>query len=131
MRRILKILALITRDILSEVSYWFTINLRYMANIISIITPYIMYLLGQELAIQRGKFAVGGELFLPLVIALVVYYLRQIANRSNKGSAIPRPERRFTEVDDDGEVSIETDRTEELILYMADLEDWFERRHML
>lgn len=131
MRKVLKMLALITRDILSEISYWFAINLRYMANIISIVTPYIMYLMGQDLALQRGRFAVGGELFIPLVIALGVYYLRQIANRSNKGSAIPVPERRFTTVDAEGEVSIETDRTEELILYMADLEDWFERRHML
>ena len=37
----------------------------------------------------------------------------------------------FTEVDDYGEVSIPNNRIQELILYLADLEDWLERKGLL
>lgn len=132
MRKILKMLALITSALFEEVKYFLMINLRYFAGLIEVATPYIMYYIGQQMALDRGRFAVGGEIFIPIVIMFITYYFRQIANRSNKGGALPKPERRFTIVDPDtGEVNIETARTEELILYMADLEDWMERRKLL
>lgn len=132
MRRAGKMLWMVTQDIISEVVYFFAVNMRYFANLISTATPYVMYFIGQNVVLERGRFAVGGELFIPILIAVLVYYLRQIANRSGKGNSMPVPEKRFTEVDEStGEVTILTSRTEEMLLYMADLEDWFERRRML
>lgn len=132
MRRAGKMLWTVTQDIISEVIYFFAVNMRYFANLISTATPYVMYFIGQNVVLERGKFAIGGELFIPILIAVLVYYLRQIANRSGKGNSMPVPEKRFTEVDEStGEVTILTARTEEMLLYMADLEDWFERRRML
>lgn len=132
MRKAGKMLWTVTQDIISEVLYFFAVNMRYFANLISTVTPYAMYFIGQNIALTRGRFAVGGEIFIPILIAVVVYYLRQIANRSGKGNTIPVPEKRFTEVDEStGEVTILTSRTEEMLLYMADLEDWLERRRML
>lgn len=132
MRRAGKMLWMATQDIISEVVYFFAVNMRYFANLISTATPYVMYFIGQNVVLERGRFAVGGELFIPILIAVLVYYLRQIANRSGKGNSMPVPEKRFTEVDEaTGEVTILTSRTEEMLLYMADLEDWFERRRML
>lgn len=132
MRRAGKMLWMVTQDIVSEVVYFFAVNMRYFANLISTATPYVMYFIGQNIVLERGRFAVGGELFIPILIAVLVYYLRQIANRSGKGNSMPVPEKRFTEVDEStGEVTILTSRTEEMLLYMADLEDWFERRRIL
>lgn len=132
MRRAVKMLWMVTQDIISEFIYFFAVNMRYFANLFSAIAPYAMYFIGQNVVLERGHFAVGGEIFLPIWIAILVYYLRQIANRSGKGNSMPVPEKRFTEVDEStGEVTILTSRTEEMLLYMADLEDWFERRRML
>lgn len=114
-----------------EVVYFFAINMRYIANLISIAVPYGMYILGQYLALERGTFAVGGELFLPVVIALLVNGLRGIANKTNKGARIPKPDVRFTDVSEDGEVSVREERLPEMLLYMADLEDWMERKGWL
>lgn len=132
MHRLGKILWVVTQDIVSEVVYFFAVNMRYFANLISAATPYMMYFIGQNVVLKRGRFAVGRELFIPILIAVLVYYLRQIANRSGKGNSMPVPEKRFTEVDEStGEVTVLTARTEEMLLYVADLEDWFERRRML
>lgn len=131
MNKGIKMLWEITREIGYSVLYFIESNLRYVANLVDIGLPYGMYLLGQMVALERGRFAVGGEIFIPIVVCIVVYYMKEIANRCNKGKCIPIPRERFTEVDEDGEVSIDTSRTQELILYVADLEDWLERRGLL
>lgn len=131
MNKGIKMLWEITREIGCSVLYFIESNLGYVANLVDIGLPYGMYLLGQTMVLERGKFAVGGEIFIPIAVCIVVYYMKEIANRCNKGKRIPIPRERFTEVDEDGEVSIDINRTQELILYVADLEDWLERRGLL
>lgn len=126
-----KMLWEITKEVGYSILYFIESNLRYVAELVNIGLPYGMYLLGQMLVLERGKFAVGGEVFVPIIVCIVVYYMKEVANRCNKGKRIPIPRERFTEVDEDGEVSIDTSRTQELILYVADLEDWLERRGLL
>lgn len=131
MGKCMRMLWEITRGIGYSVLYFVESNLRYVAGLIDIGLPYGMYLLGQAMALERGEFAIGGEIFVPAIVCIVVYYIKEIANRCNKGKRIPVPRERFTEVDEDGEVSIENSRLQELILYVADLEDWLERRGLL
>lgn len=91
-----------------------------------------MWYIGADLYRQRGRFAVGGEIFIPVIIFMITYYIRQYANRIGKGEKIPIPERRFTEEGEEpGEYTVETQRIEELILYMTDLEDWLERKGLM
>lgn len=121
----------ITYEVFCTVRYFIKNNLTTFANILNLILPYIMYFCGQEYAISRGKISVGGEIFFPLLFIIIIFYLKSIANKLGKGITIPLPEKRFTHVDDYGEVSIENKRIQELILYLADLEDWLEKRGML
>ena len=86
-----------------------------------------MWYLGAYLYEERGEFAVGGELFVPLVVFLVIYFVGSFANHIGKGERIPVPEKRFTEVDD-GEVSVPVSRQDEMLFYLADLEDCLERK---
>ena len=107
-------------------------NLRNLALVLQVGLPYLMWYLGVYLYEERGEFAVGGEVFIPLVIFLVIYFVRSFANHIGKGEKIPVPKKRFTQSgDDDGEVVVETSRTEEMILYLADLEDWLQRKGLL
>lgn len=106
-------------------------NLRNFARMLNLILPYFMYIIGQYVRNERGKITFGGEIFFPICFCIIIYFVRSYANKIGKGITIPVPEKRFTEVDEDGEVSIENRRVQELILYLADLEDWFERKGML
>lgn len=131
MKKFLRMLAEITCDIVFCIVYFIKVNLVTFANILNLIVPYAMYFIGQYVAMDRNEINVGGELFLPLVFIVIIYYLKSAANKLGKGTTIPLPDKRFTQVDEDGEVSIENRRIQELILYLADLEDWMERKGML
>lgn len=121
------ILSEITMDIFRNIRYWFDNNARNFPTILNIILPYLMYLLGVKLK-TRYIYLV---LCVPVIVYLISYYSKSYANKINKGSAIPVPSKRFTQEDEFGEVSIDQDRLSELILYMADLEDFLSRKGLL
>ena len=102
-------------------------NLRNLTLLLQVGLPYLMWYLGAYFYEERGEFAVGGELFIPLFVFLVIYFVGSFANHIGKGERIPVPEKRFTEVDD-GEVSIQVSRQDEMLFYLADLEDYLERK---
>lgn len=131
MKRFLQIVGEIASDAFAAIVYFIGSNLRNFANVLNIACPYVMYVVGQYAFDCRGEFQVGGELFIPLVFAVVIYVIRQFANKIGKGTTIPLPQKRFTSVDDDGEVSVNHDRLQEMILYVADIEDWLERHGLL
>lgn len=119
------------KDFIDSIIYFVKSHLRTFALILNLVLPFLMYAIGQYVFSVRGKFETGGEIFIPLVIYVITYFLRAYANKIGKGTTIPVPRERFTEVDDDGEVSIDNDRVQELILYLADLEDWLSRKGLL
>lgn len=126
----------ITIDILREVYYevidFIASNLRNVSIILRVCLPYLMWYLGADLYRQRGIFTIGGEIFIPMLVFIITYYIRQYANRLGKGEKIPVPEKRFTELgEEDGEYTIETKRLEEMIIYMSNLEDWLQRKGLL
>lgn len=129
--KFLKITISIILDVCYALCYFIESNLRNFARILNLVLPYLMYLIGQYVYEDRGNFAIGSEIFIPIIFCMIIYYIRSYANKIGKGTTIPIPNERFTEVDDDGEVSIENNRIQELILYLADLEDWLERKGLL
>lgn len=127
----MQLLKTIIVETISAVISWLHNNLRNIANILGVICPYATGYAVLSAYQSRGHFAVGGEWFVPLMFWLVTYMLRAIANKTGKGTSIPRPRKRFTEVTEDGEVSVPMDRSEEMILYLCDLEDWMERKGLM
>lgn len=131
MKKLMKILVEITADAACAVLYFIKSNLTVFATTLNLLLPYMMYFIGQYVSLNREQVAVGGEIFVPTVFVIIIYYLRSTANKLGKGITIPVPDKRFTEVDDEGEVSIANRRLQEMILYVADLEDWLERKGLL
>lgn len=131
LRKFLETIGAITVEIFYGVLYFIQMNMRYAAITAEIVLPYCMYMLGQNLAMARGYIAVGGEIFIPILCTVVIHYVKEFANKIGKGNTIPIPNKRFTSVDEDGEVSVEAKRIQELLLYMADLEDYMERKRWL
>lgn len=113
----------ITRDFINEIIFYFRNNLMLLVNVIYLALPYVMYYFG-----LKEKINLVIVLIIPLFVIAFIYYLKAYANKIGKGKMPPIPVKRFTDVDEDGEVSVETDRIQELILYTADLEDWIERK---
>lgn len=100
-----------------------------IGNVLLISGPFVMLLVGEYAYADRGYWAVGGEVILPFIFVIAGFALKSYARVSGTDhSDIPVPYRRFTNVDyDSGQVDVEYDRVQEMILYMADLEDWFDR----
>ena len=100
-----------------------------IGNLLLISGPFIMLFIGEYVYADRGYWAIGGEAMLPFVFVIAGFVLKSYARVSgNDCSDIPVPYNRFTEVDyDSGQVDVENKRLQEMILYMADLEDWFDR----
>lgn len=119
------------KDWLQELGYFLRNNLRGFAMILEFLSPYILYALVVYLYSVRGKLVVGSEVFVPPVLFLLTNLLRSAANKVGKGYTLPKPRKRFTVVEDDGEVTVERKRLEEMMLYVADLEDWMERKGLL
>lgn len=118
-------------DMLMGVGYWFKKSLNSIALAIIIICPYVSMAAAVSAYNSRGYFGIGGEWFVPVLFLIFALFLHKLSCKVNRGPNIPTPRKRFTHVEDDGEVNINVDRSEELILYMADLEDWLQRRKML
>ena len=131
MSKVYKIIREVTIDFLHATAYFLTSNMRSFANFLSISCPYLMFFLGQYVCTGGIKLAFSFYLFIPIIVVFVSYFLHSAANKTGKGNACPVPDRRFTSVSEDGEVSIENNRLQELLLYVADLEDWMERKNIL
>ena len=127
---LMNIIIEITKDVFRNVIYIVENNLRNFATLLDVLLPYAMYFFGQYTYMQRNQVTVGSELLLPIIVCIVIYYIRSYANKIGKGTSIPIPDKRFTQVDD-GEVYINNDRIHELLLYTADLEDYLERKGLL
>lgn len=108
--------------IFSNVSAW-------IGNVILASAPFVTLFCCKYVYDFRGYSAIGGEVFVPIILVITGFILKSYARVSgNDHVDLPVPYRRFTQVDDDnGQVDVDYNRVQEMILYMADLEDWFER----
>lgn len=104
-----------------------------VGNVVNIAAPYIMLLVGEYVYSFRGKFTIGGEIFLPIVFLGLVFVLRALGKNSKeqKRNAIPVPLKRFTRHEGKGVYNVDYARLEEMIIYMADLEDYLESKDLL
>ncbi len=125
MRKFLRILVEVTYDAFHNIGEFISNNLLNFANILSVLLPFIMYFIG------KNNFSIGPEIIISVIALILIYYAKNAANKIGKGITIPIPEKRFTEVDDEGEVSVENARLQEMLLYMADLEDWMQRKGLI
>ena len=131
----MKIILEILRETVYNVKSFAIRTVINVARRMNIILPYVMYFIGQYVYRKRwvysAGYTVGSELFIPAIVCVMAYFVKQYANKTGRGTTVPVPEKRFTDVSEDGEVSIEHDRVQELILYVADVEDYLERKGLL
>lgn len=112
---------------------WFNIkytiekNLYALGKVLELSTPYIMWYLVIQLYKERGYFAIGGELFIPVLLFFVCGIIKKASNKKGKGYDVPVYSKRFTK-EDGYEVTISEDDLQEVILYLNDVENYIEKR---
>lgn len=126
-----KVLRAVIGEMLSIILYVLSTSIYPISRLLIICLPYIMWYIGIKTYISRGYFAVGGELFIPIVVFLISWFLKSFADKIGKGEAPPVPSERFTVEDGDGEVSCEYSRLQEMLLFVNDYEKWLERKGLL
>ena len=130
MKKFVKVTTEIIADATRNIAYFISSNLKNFAIFTALLLPYTMYFIGQEAYAVKGEFCYGYELLIPAVIYVIIYFLKSYANKIGKGTTMPLPLKRFTTIDED-EVTIDQNRLQEIILYLADLENWLERKGLL
>ena len=118
------------KDMACDAGYFIMRNLYNVYILLDIACPYLMLYLGADLYEQRGKFILGGEVFIPLCIFFVSSLIHRVANKNNVGDSIPVPRKRFTEETQDG-YSIKQDDINEIIIYLGEVEDYLEKKKLL
>lgn len=127
-KRFLELIGEVASDFICGVVFILESNLYNFGMLIDISTPYIMWYIGTALFQDRGRFAVGGELFLPIALMFIATVFKKSANRRGKGYRVPVARKRFTTEDEYGEISIAEDDIQEIILYLNDVENYIEKR---
>lgn len=122
-----KAIKLTFRNAKDSVKCFFRSNVGRIGWLLLLVLPYVMLFLGAYEAIRRGEIAIGSEIIIPVIIVPLAGLLISLSNKLGNGYDMPLPEKRFTEVDYDGQVSMPLERQEELLLWTADFEDWSER----
>lgn len=117
------------RNAVKKTFVLFANNSIYTIEKMVVLLPKLLKFVIPFVALMLGLYNVDIRVSIPVIILCMISseLMQTYANNVGKGINIPVPEKRFTEVDEYGEVSIESERLEELLLYMSDLEDWLER----
>ena len=111
---------------IENIIYAVACNLKNVSFVLNLVLPFVCFYL--------GRYSLLNFLVVCIIILFglfLSYFTKQFANKIGKGETYPVPTKRFTEKSNDGEVSIEVERLQELTLYMADLEDWFESKGIM
>lgn len=113
-----------TKTFLRMVNNFLKRNLKMFSRLILIPFPVIAFYLGSKRSFVNVIKIVALELLLILISCFLSYFSKEL----NGGINFPESRKRFTKEDEDGEVTIETKRLQEMILWVAEVEDWMERK---
>lgn len=123
--KLCNLLGVIAIEMLQDLARIVKNSIPKMSLVFKMVLPFVMYYYGM----YEGKLSYW--LFLPIVFWFVTNVLDRISDKTGKGKEIPIPSKRFTKEDEDGEVSIEQSRLQEMILYVNDVEDYLQRKHYI
>lgn len=122
------------KDLTSPIIEWMWSIAYYLKNNLFAIMCLIQGILPMTALIIGFK--LDTKYVLVCVVALITIqsitsYIKKLMESMGRGNDVPVPRERFTSADEYGEVTVRADRTQELILYVCDLEDYLERKGKL
>lgn len=107
---------------------WLKQNALMLLNIADMLVPTIVVLILVNIEGTRG-------IIISLVVCLIVQCIlcvsRHFCMWLKERIDMPKPDKRFTREEKDGEVTIEYARLQELILFMDEYENWLEVNNLV
>lgn len=97
-------------------------NLNNFANLLILIVPFLSLAAG-----MWPDFKFNASIVFPIAGVILICLLKALSSILGRGYDIPVPLHRFTHIEPSGEVWMPQSRIQEMLLYVADLEDWLER----
>lgn len=126
MKRLRRIIAESFMELLYSIKFIVESNLYNVSVILELMIPYIMMYM-----VLNDKEINYITLIWPMILFTISYMLKRIAVKSNKGYDVPVPFERFTKDEGDGEITVDQNRLQEMILYVADIEDYLTKKGRL
>lgn len=115
------------RMLYNEIKYFVKSNVYVVSALFGVSLPIVCF----AVARMSLPIPIALQMFLIVCVQFILYCVKWYASSIGKGQSVPVPAKRFTQVSEDGEVSIEANRVQEMLLYVADVEDYLERRGMM
>lgn len=122
----MKILKKVFKELFAEAKFFVKRNIKFWVSMAFVLNPTIMMFLC-EYEVVSFDFSVT----MMLTIHAVLCLLKKGIEVCGLDNDIPVPNERFTEISEDGEVSVNYERLQEMLIYMADLEDYLEMKGLL
>lgn len=113
-------------DSVRSIMWYVKSSMYVISRLVNAFIPFACLLVGRKTEANLFLFAIGIAFLM-----LSMFIVKEAANKAGKGNLPPVPRDRFTSVSEEGEVTVNIDRMQELLLYVADLEDYFERKGMM
>lgn len=125
----MKVLKEVLLDTIRQVMRFILSNLYNTHLLLNFTCPYIMFYMGTKFEWKR--YEIDKIIFIPILIWIASALIHKIANKCNKGDEIPVPRKRFVRDDGNGEYSVDKERLQEMILYVADVEEYLNKKGLL
>lgn len=126
-----EVLKSVVKEMFNTLGYVLSTSIFPLSKILVFTLPYLMLLVGVTVYKDLGLGMKVFFLIVPVLISLLSYFFKSVANKLGKGETPPVPYKRFTSDDGDGEVSVENSRVQEMLLFVYDYEEWLERKGLL
>lgn len=114
------------KEFIHSMGYYLKNNMFVIICVVQALLPGSVFVIGCN--IGKGNLH---YVFIILACQFVLFYIKRIMVSIGSGDEVPVPRKRFTQMSPDGEVAVRVDRTQELILYVCDVENYLERKGKL
>ena len=111
-------------ELLATFKYGLIEELDKIAIVIQILIPIV---------IARTDLSTPKMLLVSCILVVFVKYIREVGYKLNHVTerGFPIPTQRYTEVDENGFISVKEEETQEAILYLCDVEDYLKSKGWL
>lgn len=123
-KKVMKVLVETMKEMLSVIKYGIVEELDKIAVIVQIVFPVIL------VYFQMG---VLQTLLLSMIFTFVIKYIKEVSYKLNNVNerGFPISNTRYTNVDDNGFISIKEELQQESVLYLYEIEEYLKKKGLL
>lgn len=130
LRKMLNLIIKSIKDLHRSLLFYLSVNAGMICTAFEFLTLFAAFEIGRQSSSGDVGNIISG-ISAALISFILIKFLRKVIKEAGIGDEPPVPAKRFTEVSNDGMVSVDNARLQELLIYVSDLEMYFERKGLL